>query len=290
MKHVKSSRTSECADGANDLGTSLLGPTSFGASARRWSAEPRRSSRRRINGEHALLPDDIAKTAGVVLFCPWGSISFWERERRDSIDPDPSYGLGNWSTENRDSENRVLKKLSGSPGIRALSVHPWGRHLWVTHPDTLIHYVFGRSAAELDGATGILFSTDETFKSKSKAKSTRGRRSGCLPYRLSPNYPWLPTPDDLDPADFDAVLTSMWVTCTWVYLGLTAVTGIWKWVWHIWFYMQRGGTADRNSAVPNCVGVSGSSSTSIITFSLVIPRWFCLFVLLVVMFASSSEL
>ena len=73
------------------------------------------------------------------------------------------------------------------------------------------HYVFGISSAVMDRATGVLSSPDETFKIKSKVKTTLGPGSGCLPCRQSPNYPWPPTPDDLD----QPIVRQCWHLCEW---------------------------------------------------------------------------
>ena len=150
-----------------------------------------------------------SKNSRTAPFCSLGAIYFWETERRDSFDPDPLYRLGDWSTENR-FWKQSFTKVKWQPRNQSFFYLGAGTS-WVTHPVIHTHYVFGISSAVMDGATGLLSSPNETFKIKIEVKTTLGLGSGCRPFRQSSNYPWPPTPDDLD----QPIVMQCWHLCEW---------------------------------------------------------------------------
>lgn len=188
MRHVTSSRTSECADGAGTLSTSLLGLKGGSEPQGGFEAQNLVIPPMENQWETCLLPDDIAKTAEQLHFVLRGQYTF--KKGREEIVLILIHCI-DWGIEAQrtDSENRVLQKLRGSPRIGALSVYLGADTSWVTHPVIHTHYVFDISSAVMDGATGLLSSPDETFKIKSKVKTTLGLRSGCRLFRQSSNYP-----------------------------------------------------------------------------------------------------
>ena len=122
MRHVISSRTSEDADGAGTLSTSLLGLKGGSELQGGFEAQNLFIPPLENQWETCLLPDDIAKTAGQLHFVLWGQYTFEKGIEEivliliHCID----WGI---EAQRTDSENRVLPKLSGSPGIGTLSVY-----------------------------------------------------------------------------------------------------------------------------------------------------------------------
>lgn len=76
MRHVTSSRTSECADGAGTLSTSLLGLKGGSEPQGGFEAQNLVIPPMENQWETCLLPDDIAKTAEQLHFVLRGQYTF----------------------------------------------------------------------------------------------------------------------------------------------------------------------------------------------------------------------